>query len=113
MSLVSPAGPSVLAQPTAALQPRVACQRVRRRPSRSSSHHAIYDVSLVRASQSDDVRGARGTMSYTFTDRCDGYTVESALHLDMSLANGDDSQLEQRYAAWEAKNNRSRRPSAC
>ena len=72
-----------------------------------ASHRAVYDVSLVRASQRDGVRGARGTMTYTLTDRCDGYTVESAMHLDMGLASGDDSELEQRFAAWEAKNNRS------
>ena len=72
-----------------------------------ASHRATYDVSLVRASQRDGVRGARGTMTYTLTDRCEGYTVESAMHLDMGLASGDESELEQRFAAWEAKNNRS------
>ncbi len=72
-----------------------------------ASHRAVYNVSLVRASQRDGVRYTRGTMTYTLTDRCDGYTVESAMHLDMGMANGDDSELDQRYAAWEAKNNRS------
>jgi hypothetical protein len=72
-----------------------------------ASHRAVYDVSLVRASQRDGVRGARGTMTYALTDRCDGYTIESQMHLDMGLANGADSELDQRYAAWEAKDNRS------
>ena len=72
-----------------------------------ASHRAVYDVSLVRASQRDGVRGARGTMTYTITDRCDGYTIETQMHLDMGMATGADSELEQRYAAWEAKDNRS------
>ena len=72
-----------------------------------ASHRAVYDVSLVRASQRDGVRGARGTMTYALTDRCDGYTIESSMHLDMGMANGTDSEIEQRYAAWEAKDNRS------
>jgi hypothetical protein len=71
------------------------------------SHKAVYDVSLVRATQRDGVRGARGTMTYALTDRCEGYTVESQMHLDMGLSNGSDSELEQRYASWEAKDNRS------
>ena len=71
------------------------------------SHKAVYDVSLVRATQRDGVRGARGTMTYALTDRCEGYTIESQMHLDMGLSNGSDSELEQRYASWEAKDNRS------
>ncbi len=96
-------GPMVCAQPAPA--PSVSSAAA---PTVTlASHRAVYDVSLVRASQRDGVRGARGTMTYTLTDRCEGYTVESAMHLDMGMASGDDSQLEQRFAAWEAKNNRS------
>jgi hypothetical protein len=72
-----------------------------------ASHRAVYDVKLVRATQADGVRSAYGTSTYVLTDRCDGYTVESSMHLDMGMSNGSDSIIDQRYAAWEAKDNRS------
>ena len=70
-------------------------------------HRAIYDLSLTKATQIDGVRAAKGTMIYTLTDRCDGYTVESNLQMELAFANGVDNQVDQRYAAWEAKDGRS------
>jgi len=70
-------------------------------------HRAIYDLSLTRATQMDGVRAAKGTMIYTLTDRCDGYTIESNLQMELAFANGVDNQIDQRYAAWEAKDGRS------
>jgi hypothetical protein len=72
-----------------------------------ASHRATYTVSLVRASQRDGVRTASGSTTYTLTDRCDGYTIESGLHLELGMSDGSDSVIEQKYAAWEAKDNRS------
>jgi hypothetical protein len=74
---------------------------------RLASHRAVYDVTLVRASQNDSVRAAKGVMTYVVTDRCDGYTIESDLHLELAQSSGEDSDMDQRYAAWEAKDNRS------
>ena len=71
------------------------------------SHRATYDLSLAKVSQSDGVRAASGTMTYTLTDRCDGYTIETNLSMELAFANGADNQVEQRYAAWEAKDGRS------
>jgi hypothetical protein len=70
-------------------------------------HRAIYDLSLTKATQMDGVRAAKGTMIYTLTDRCDGYTVESNLQMELAFANGVDNQVDQRYAAWESKDGRS------
>ncbi|MHB1204858.1 MAG: EipB family protein [Rhodospirillaceae bacterium] len=72
-----------------------------------ASHRAIYDLSLTRAAQSEGVRSAQGTMIYSITDRCDGYTVESNLQMELAFASGIDNQIDQRYAAWEAKDGRS------
>lgn len=72
-----------------------------------TSHRAIYDMSLIKVSNSDGVRAASGTMTYTLTDRCDGYTIETNLSLILAFANGNENQIEQRYAAWEAKDGRS------
>ena len=71
------------------------------------SHRAVYDLSLSKVSQSDGVRAASGTMTYTLTDGCDGYTIETNLSMELAFANGADNQVEQRYAAWEAKDGRS------
>jgi hypothetical protein len=72
-----------------------------------ASHRAVYAISLVRASQQDGVRSASGTTTYVFTDRCNGYTIESSMHLDLGMSSGEDSSMDQQYAAWEAKDNRS------
>ncbi len=72
-----------------------------------TSHRATYVMALTKASQSDGVRAASGTMTYTLTDRCDGYTIETNLSLKLAFANGNENHIEQRYAAWEAKNGKS------
>jgi hypothetical protein len=72
-----------------------------------SSHRATYEMSLTKVSNSDGVRAAAGTMTYTLTDRCDGYTIETNLSLNLAFANGTENQIEQRYAAWESKDGRS------
>lgn len=71
------------------------------------SHRAVYEMSLVKVSESDGVRAASGTMHYTLTDRCDGYTTETDMSLNLAYANGNANQVEQRYAAWEAKDGQS------
>jgi len=70
-------------------------------------HRATYEMTLTKVSQSDGVRAASGIMTYTLTDRCDGYTIETVLSLHLAFANGNENQIEQRYVAWEAKNGKS------
>jgi len=96
-------------QPVSAAGPAVSSQAGANVATASlASHRAIYDMSLVKVSQqSDGVRAAAGTMTYTLTDRCDGYTIETNLSLNLAFANGTENQIEQRYAAWEAKDGRS------
>ncbi len=71
-----------------------------------ASHRAVYDLSLTKAMQSDGVRSAKGSMVYTITDRCDGYTIESNLQMELAFASGIDNQIDQRFASWEAKDGR-------
>ncbi len=71
------------------------------------SHRAVYDIALTKISNSDGVRAATGTMTYTLTDRCEGYTVESNLIMTLAMANGNVNKVDQRYAAWEAKDGKS------
>jgi len=70
-------------------------------------HRAAYDLSLARAGQRDGVRAARGNMVYTLTDRCDGYTVESVLKMNLAFSSGISNDVEQYFAGWEAKDGRS------
>ncbi len=71
------------------------------------SHKATYRLTLLKTRPGDGVRSTRGTMTYTLADRCDGYTIESNVAMTMSYADGASQKMDQRYAAWEAKNGRS------
>ncbi len=70
------------------------------------SHKAIYELTLLRTKPGDGVRAARGSMIYTLADRCDGYTIESNIAMELSFADGNTQKVDQRYASWEAKNGR-------
>ena len=76
-------------------------------PPSLASHRAVYDLSLTKAMQSDGVRAAKGSLVYSITDRCDGYTIESNLQMELAFASGIDNQIDQRFASWEAKDGRS------
>ena len=76
-------------------------------PPSLTSHRAVYDLSLTKTMQSDGVSSAKGSMVYTITDRCDGYTIESNLQMELAFASGIDNQVDQRFASWEAKDGRS------
>ena len=66
-------------------------------------HKATYVLSLLRTRSGEGVRVARGSMTYTLSDRCDGYTIESNVSMNLSFADGNAQKVDQRYAAWEAK----------
>lgn len=70
-------------------------------------HRAVYDVSLTKMSDAEGVRGARGTMVFVINDRCEGYTMETTMEIDMAFASGVYNMIDQRFASWEAKNGRS------
>lgn len=71
-----------------------------------ASHKAIYELTLLRTKPGDGVRAARGSMIYTLADRCEGYTIESSIAMDLAFADGNTQKVDQRYASWEAKNGR-------
>src|SRR4051812_14922544 len=71
-----------------------------------ASHVAIYNLSLAKVAKGEGVRAAKGALAYKLTDRCEGYTIESTLTLETAFASGTDEHMEQRFAAWEAKDGR-------
>jgi hypothetical protein len=84
-----------------------AVEKSAEKPGSLLSHRAVYTMGLSKVAESDGVRAASGTMNYTLTDRCEGYTIETDLSLSLNFSNGNENQIEQRYAAWEAKDGRS------
>ncbi len=66
-------------------------------------HKATYVLHLLRTRSGEGVRVARGSMTYILSDRCDGYTIESNVSMNLSFADGNAQKIDQRYAAWEAK----------
>jgi len=69
-------------------------------------HKATYRLRLLKTVPGEGVRAARGTMTYVLNDRCDAYTIESTVKMMLSYSDGNSQNVEQRYAAWEAKTGR-------
>lgn len=92
--VASLSAPAVAAPPTLPITPAL------------ESHRATYTLSLARLAKGDGVRAAKGGLTYALTDQCDGYTIESTLKLETAFASGIDEHIEQRFAAWEAKDGR-------
>lgn len=73
------------------------------------SHRASYDMRLATTRSSSGIVGAGGTMNYTFTDGCDGWTVETRTDLTMMQAQGGPLETSWDFLAWEAKDGKSYR----
>jgi hypothetical protein len=73
---------------------------------RLASYTGTYEISLVKAAQLQGVRAASGKMVYTLIDRCDGYTVETDVDINLAFSNGLTNRMLKRYAGWESKDGR-------
>jgi hypothetical protein len=67
------------------------------------SHRASYDMRLATSRSGSGIVGAGGTMNYTFTDGCDGWTVETRTDLTMMQAQGGPLETSWDFLAWESK----------
>lgn len=74
-----------------------------------ASHRATYDMRLATTRASSGIVGAGGTMNYTFTDGCDGWTVETRTDLTMLQSQGGPLQTSWDFLAWESKDGESYR----
>lgn len=74
-----------------------------------ASHEASYDMRLTAVRSSAGVVGAGGTMNYTFTNGCDGWTVETRTELTLLESQGGPVQTSWDFLSWEDKNGRSYR----
>lgn len=71
-------------------------------PPALTSHHATYDMRLATSRPASGIVGAGGTMTYTFTVGCDGWTVETRTDLTMMQAQGGPLETTWDFVAWEA-----------
>lgn len=89
--------------------PRVA---VAAEPGQSAaliSHAAEYDMQLASVRSSSGIVGAGGTMSYSFTDTCDGWAVETRTDLTMLQTQGGPVRTAWDFLSWESKDGTSYR----
>lgn len=68
-----------------------------------ASHKAVYDMGLAKVRSSAGIVGAKGTMTYSFTNGCDGWTVETTTDLTMLQTEDGPVQTAWDFSAWESK----------
>lgn len=68
-----------------------------------ASHKAVYDMELASTRSNSGIVGAGGTMTYTFTNGCDGWTVETRTDLTMLRTKGGALATSWDFVSWEDK----------
>lgn len=66
-------------------------------------HEAEYSMRLNSAKPSSGIVGANGVMRYTFSDSCDGWTVETHTELTLWQTSGGATSTVWDFVSWEAK----------
>lgn len=67
-----------------------------------AAHKASYELTLDKV-RSEDVAGARGTMTYEMDDSCDGWASQQRLEIHLTNRDGQDIAMITDYATWESK----------
>src|SRR4051812_22516555 len=70
------------------------------------SHRAVYALSLARSQAQQVVGGVAGTMSFTLTAACDGWTVEQQYDSHISYVEGPPVHWMTNYSTWESRDGR-------
>lgn len=66
-------------------------------------HEAEYSMRLNSAKPSSGIVGANGVMRYSFSDSCDGWTVETHTELTLWQTAGGATSTVWDFVSWEAK----------
>jgi EipB-like len=66
-------------------------------------HRALYSMTLGSTKSNSGVVGASGTMTYTWGETCDGWTVEQRYKLRMQYAESSEVEITSNYVTWESK----------
>lgn len=75
-------------------------------PDDFASHKASYTMELASAKPSSGIVGATGSMDYSFTETCDGWSVETVTKLNMLQSDGGPVETVWDFVSWEAKDGR-------
>ena len=69
-------------------------------------HRAVYEMRLHTARPGGDVTAASGEMTYSITNSCDGWTVETKTVMTFSYSEGPPVLTQWEQVSWEAKDGR-------
>jgi hypothetical protein len=67
------------------------------------THRAVYAMSLASTQPGSGIAGATGTMTYQFSDSCDGWVVENRIAVTYSYTEGGQSDTTTDFLTWESK----------
>jgi hypothetical protein len=70
------------------------------------SHRAVYSLGLARSQSQQVVGGVAGTMTFTLTGACDGWTVEQQYDTQISYIEGPAVHWTTSYSTWESRDGR-------
>ncbi len=73
-----------------------------------AAHHAVYGLTYdsdqpAASSESSNIVGAHGTMTYDIDDACTGWATNQRLQITLTNRDGQDIQMISDYATFEAK----------
>ncbi len=66
-------------------------------------HRALYDMSLVSASQRSGIVEVTGVLSFKWGETCDGWIVEQRYKLSLLSAGGPETEIRTNDVSWESK----------
>lgn len=67
------------------------------------SHRAIYDLRLARSNEMSGIVDMSGTMSFEWSDACDGWTVSQRSLMSFVYRSGEQLDVAWTLVSWEAK----------
>jgi EipB-like len=69
-------------------------------------HSAVYEVRLIRASQSSRIEDARGVVRIDWRETCQSWTVSQRFQLVIAMADGNTSEALTEFRSVESKDGR-------
>ena len=66
-------------------------------------HRAVYDMSLASTHAGSGIVGATGTMSYEFSDSCEGWIIENRIAITYAYTEGGQAATTTDFLTWESK----------
>lgn len=74
-----------------------------------AAHRATYDLALGTLRNGAEVADVRGSLAFSLSDACDGWTVEERYQLRFLYPAGEEVEMATTFVTWEAKDGRTYR----